>query len=307
VRHAGRACAGRTDGLPAGYVISEKATLSWSEDNDRLFFGVRPQELTPKKDETGWQKTSDVDVFHWNDDRIQSVQRRQADQDRNRTDRAVLHLARPARRAADRRNSARYHAHAGRPLGHRHGRPRLRLRLGAAARGLYRVDVATGTRTPVLEAHGRTLGLSPDSRRLLYWKDEHVWAYELATDRHVNLTARAPVSFVNGEWDYLSDPPPYGIAGYTADGRGVVLNHRFDLWYVPFDGGAPRNLTNGIGGEHSIRFRYVRPTPTRASSTCRGRCCCPRSASGPSRPATTSCAAAACASWSTRTATSRPS
>ena len=82
--------------------------------------------------------------------------------------------------------------------------------------------------------------VAPDGRRFLYWKDEHVWAYELATDRHVNLTAGAPVSFTNAEWDYLSTRPSYGLAGWTKDGRGVILNHRYDLWYVPFDGGAAR-------------------------------------------------------------------
>jgi hypothetical protein len=125
----------------------------------------------------------------------------------------------------------------------------------------YRIDVNSGARTPMhggADAHAR---LSPDGRRYLYWKDDHVWSYELAADRHVNLTARAPVSFVNAEWDYLSTAPPYGVAGWTKDGRGVILMHRYDLWLVPLDGGAARNLTNGVGSEHEIRLRYVQLDP----------------------------------------------
>src|SRR5690606_38770119 len=111
----------------------------------------------------------------------------------------------------------------------------------------YRIDVNTGERTPMLEAQMRTFGMSPDGRHYAYWKDDHVWSYHLASGRHVNLTARAPVSFVNAEWDYLSTPPAYGVAGWTKDGRGIVLMHRYDLWLVPLDGGDARNLTNGIG------------------------------------------------------------
>jgi dipeptidyl aminopeptidase/acylaminoacyl peptidase len=252
--------AARAADLPAGHAISERAALVWNDAADRLVFGVRPQEPKVKPDES-WQKPSDVNVFHWNDDRIQTVQARQAEAERNRADRAVLHL--PARRIVMLTDSTLRGV-----TFTRDGRwgvawdDRAYLSDWQEARAdYYRIDMNTGARTPMMREHMRTLGLSPDGSRFLYWKDEHVWAYELATGRHVNLTARAPVSFVNAEWDYLSTKPPYGVAGYTKDGRGVVLEHRYDLWYVPFDGGSARVLTNGVGSEHEIRLRYLRTDP----------------------------------------------
>jgi dipeptidyl aminopeptidase/acylaminoacyl peptidase len=248
-------------GVPAAHVISERATLVWNDAADRLVFGIMPQARKPRPVE-GWQKASDVNVFHWNDDRIQTVQARQAEADRNRTDRAVLHLG--DRRIVVLTDSTLRGVSIGRD-----GRwavatdDRAYVSDWKESRAdYYRVDMNTGARTPVLQAQLRSLDmLSPDGRRFLYWKDEHVWAYDFASDRHVNLTARAPVSFVNTEWDYIGTPPPYGVAGWTADGRGVILEHRYDLWHVPLDGGAARNLTNGVGGEHEIRLRYVRLDP----------------------------------------------
>jgi dienelactone hydrolase len=38
----------------------------------------------------------------------------------------------------------------------------------------------------------------------------------------------------------------------------VILNHRFDLYSVPLDGGKPVNLTGGMGEAQQIRFRLVR-------------------------------------------------
>ena len=38
----------------------------------------------------------------------------------------------------------------------------------------------------------------------------------------------------------------------------MILNHRFDLYSVPLDGGKPVNLTGGMGEAQQIRFRLVR-------------------------------------------------
>ena len=251
-------------GVPAGYVISDKAALQWNDAADRVFFGVKAQEPKPKEDEDAeddWQKASDVNVLHWNDDRIQTVQEKQAESDRNRTDRAVLHTG--SKRVVLLQDSTLRGITIGRD-----GRwavawdDRAYVSDWEEARAdYYRIDVSTGERTPMLEAQMRTYGMSPAGDRFLYWKDEHLWSYELPTNRHVNLTGNAPVSFVNAEWDYLSTPPPYGVAGWTKDRRHVVLMDRYDLWLVPLDGGAPRNLTNGIGTEREMRLRYVQLDP----------------------------------------------
>lgn len=252
-----------TAGVPAGHVISDKATLVWAEPADRVFFGVKAQEPKPKKPEReDWQKPSDVDVFHWDDDRLQSVQAKQAESEKNRTDRAALLL--DGKRVVQLTDSTLTGV-----LFTRDGRWAVAWDDRAyvsdwreSQADYYRIDAATGERTPFLEAHGRTLGLSPDGRYYLYWKDDHVWSYDLAAARHANITAGAPVSFVNAEWDYLSSKPPYGVTGYTKDGRNVILSHRYDLWLVPLDGrGQARVLTNGLGSEHEIRFGYVRLDP----------------------------------------------
>lgn len=236
-------------------VLSERSPLTWSADLSRVFVGLKEQ--LPKLDEDDDEPRPDVDIWHYRDDRIQSVQQVRANADRDRTHTAAFDLESGRLvRLADATMSTLRLTRDGRwgigedERGYVHDwKPQLA--------DYYRVDTRTGARTPVLTAHGRTLGLSPDSRNFLYWQDGHIWNYVLADDRHINLTERAPVSFVNEQYDRFGEKPPYGIAGWTEDGESVILEHRFDLYLQPLDGGVATNLTGGVGTRDSVQLRYV--------------------------------------------------
>ena len=62
------------------------------------------------------------------------------------------------------------------------------------------------------------------------------------------------------EFDYPGPKPSYGIAGFSKDGKGVIAQSRYDLWLLPYGGGAAKNITNGMGSKDSIRLRYARLT-----------------------------------------------
>jgi hypothetical protein len=101
----------------------------------------------------------------------------------------------------------------------------------------------------------RAMGTSPDGKWFLFVKDDRLQVRELATGRTIDLDALAGTSFVDETDDHDYDRPAYGLAGWTKDGRGVILNHRFDLWLLPLDGGKAVNLTAGVGEKEQIRFR----------------------------------------------------
>jgi len=256
-----------THGIPAKFAISEKGPLVWSVKNDRLIFSLKSQD--PKRKpvtEDSLVAASDVDIFHATDDRIQSVQRSQANTERNRTDRAALDLAgEKVTRISDSTVRTVMVTRDGRWAVVGDDRKYVSDYTQARA-DYFRVDVTTGERTPIATGLGRTFGLSPSSRYFLYWKDKQVWSYDLAANKHVNITAKAPVSFVNAEDDHFGDKPAYGVTGYTKDEKYVILDHRYDLWLVSLDGSeAPRNLTNGAGTAKEMRLRYVALDPDQSA------------------------------------------
>ena len=246
-------------GFPAGYVISNRDSLSFSEDVSRVFFGIKAQEEEFKEDEDN--PVANVDIFHWNDERIQTVQAASANRDSNFTYRAVYNI--PDHRFVQLSDSGMRDIDIARGGNWGIGsndRPYISDWEESRA-DYYRVNTRTGERTLMFEGQKRTLGLSPDGKHFLYWKDGHVWDYAIEEGRSINLTESASISFVNEQYDRAGTKPPYGVAGWTEDGNAALLNHRYDLYLQPLDGSPATVLTGDYGDENRVRLRYVRLDP----------------------------------------------
>jgi dipeptidyl aminopeptidase/acylaminoacyl peptidase len=254
----------RATGFPKDFVVSERAPLTWSEDGRLVFLGIIPQRAAP---DTARRPSTDslanVDIWRSQDDRIQSVQMIRAEADRNFTFRQAFDMSNgryitlsdssmrsvevsPDGRWAVGRDETKYVSDWKRPEA-----------------DLYRVNTATGERTLIVTAQPiqqHLLGFSPDGDRYLYWRDGRFQAYDIDAGSSRTL-ATANGGFANMEWDYPGTRPSYGVAGYASDGSGVVAQHRYDLWLLPFDGSAARNLTKGVGAKSEMRLRYLQTEP----------------------------------------------
>jgi dipeptidyl aminopeptidase/acylaminoacyl peptidase len=252
-------------GFPKGFVVSERAPLSWSEDGRRVFLGIIPQTSAP---DTARRRSTDsiadVDIWRTDDERIQSQQMIQAEAERNFTFRQAFDVAdsryitltdssmRTIEISLDGkwgvgRDARAYVSDYKRP-----------------AADFYRVNTATGERTLMMKGQltGQfALGISPDGRNYLYWKDNRFQNYDLEAGATRTLGSGTN-GFINTEFDYPGPRPSYGIAGFTPDGKNVIVQQRYDLVMIPLDGsGATRNLTSGAGARRELRFRPVRVEP----------------------------------------------
>jgi len=251
-------------GFPEGWVISQRASLTWSEDGSRVFLGAKPQiPATDTIPVESSDSTSDVDVWRTDDRYLQSVQMGRAQRDRAFTYQQAFDL-----------NDGTYVALSDSTLRDLEISPDGRWAVGRderpyisdwkpSAADFYRVNTATGERTPMLEGQLTRIayGISPDSRTFLYWKDSRFQAYDLETGASTTLAPEGP-DFTDTEYDHPGPTPPWGVAGYTKDGRNVIVEDKYDLWALPLNGrGAARNLTNGFGAENRITLRLVRPGP----------------------------------------------
>lgn len=258
-------------GFPGGMVVSERRELMWSADGKLVFLGIKEQAPAPDTADKkkGTDELADVDVWNTNDKWIQSMQMARAEADRNFTYRSALDVSTgryialgdstartidvsPDGRWAIVRDDRAYISDYKRP-----------------SADLYRLNTATGERTLMLSAQitntstgSHIFGTSPDSRYFLYWRDSQFHIYDLDAGKSRPLTTSGGVSFVDTEFDHPGPKPPYGLAAWTRDSKGVVLEHRYDLWLYPLDGSAPTNLTGGLGAKNEIQFRYINTEST---------------------------------------------
>ena len=92
------------------------------------------------------------------------------------------------------------------------------------AADIYRVNTTTGERTLMLKNQligSHVLGISPDGRHFLYWKDNKFQAYDLDAGDDADRSATATRGELrrHGVRSSRARSPSYGIAGYTSDGK----------------------------------------------------------------------------------------
>jgi dienelactone hydrolase len=259
----------KTPSFPKGFVVSDRASLDWSGDGKRVFFGMKEQ--VPAADTArrrGTDVVADVDIWNTKDDRIQSVQMTRADADRNFTYREAfdvgaarfVKLADSTMRDVDVSQDGRW------AIG-RDTREYISDYKRPTA-DIYRVNTTTGERTLIEKGQligQHVIGISPDGDYYVYWKNNKFQAYNMDSGATQTLGGNTKVSFVDAEYDHPGPKPSYGIDGYTTDGKGFIANHDYDLYFMPFDGSAPTNLTKGMGTKSEIRYRYAAIEPDTAT------------------------------------------
>ncbi len=243
--------------LPADQVISEFAPLRWSPDGASILLGMKVQETEAKKSD---DPVANVDVWHWKDPEPQSVQIVRLAQERRATLPARFTPSTGVLRVLgdDVMRSVQPTTNQKWGIGRIDTSYRGEVAWGGSRADYYRVNLATGERTLIAKSLSRTMGTSPDSRFFLYLQDKRVHAYDLEVGRDAIIDGATETRFVDITDDHDYELPTYGVAGWSADGKHVLLNHQFDIWQLALDGSRAVNLTRGMGDKEQIRFRIVR-------------------------------------------------
>jgi len=265
-----------TPGFRSGYAIFERGTVNFSRDGSRLFLSAAPvgtvaaaENDTPISTATPGPNEEKVvaDLWRWNDDYIQPMQKVRAAQERARSYRAVLHLAdKKFLQLADPEMIGLTPSDDGRyAIGMDDRALRHMVDYDGTYNDVYLVDTVTGARKLLVKqlrgggGGGRGGGgvqFSPDGKYLLAFKDKHWWSIRTPDGAMTNLTEKTGAVFFNEEHDTPDTPPAYGSAGWTKDGKWALVYDEFDVWGVSADGLAMKRLTDGRSSH--LQFRVVR-------------------------------------------------
>ena len=254
-------------GLPAGWTPSDNGTLTYSKDGRRLFFGTAP---APTPVPSGTPEPTKVSIWSWHDGDLQSYQRKHAEEERKRTyaalyhvdDTGVVQLATRTMRTIDPTENAEY------ALGTDDVTNRKLISwYGDSFDDQFAVSLRDGSRRLVVHKEWDHGHLSPDGRFVVvYDRVKRGWYSVRTSDgKRTPLTEGLHVAFYDELDDHPAPPPPYEFGGFTEASKYVLLADRFDIWAVDPATGKARNLTDGYGRAHHLRFTPLQLDPERDS------------------------------------------
>jgi hypothetical protein len=248
-----------TRGMPQGMVVADSAPR-FTDDGARLVLATAPPPPAPADPTDRRPAPIRVDLWSSRDGIIQPMQQVRANQDRNRSYTAIVHLA--DRRFVQLATPDLPNVNVGRDAARAVGTTNLpyqkEISWDTTYNDVYLVDLKTGQRRKVLEHMTGNPSMSPGGTYLLYFDaPQGDWySYQISSGAKTNLTERLPVKFIDETHDSPSLPPSLGSAGWTDGDRTLVLNDRYDLWEMRPDGGNARMITNGEGRKQKLVFRY---------------------------------------------------
>lgn len=95
--------------------------------------------------------------------------------------------------------------------------------------------------------------VSHDGHSIAYNHSGDWFAYNFASEKHVNLTHGLGVSWDVTDKDPANDPNLFGCAGFTTKGD-VLIYDEYDIWEISVDGIKRKRLTSGR--ENNVQYRF---------------------------------------------------
>ena len=133
----------------------------------------------------------------------------------------------------------------------------------SACTDVYKISLKDGHRELIQrEAPYSGLMLSPDGAYAVAFhaKENNWYLFTLATGEFKELTSQLGVTFWNEEDDHPSDPGPWGRAQWSEDSKFFWIPDQYDIWqFDPTGAVAPFRVTEGAGRAAKTTYSYVNP------------------------------------------------
>lgn len=254
--------------VPDNWYINEKDTLYFSENGNKLFFGIEPEPALPDTSLLE-EEIVNVEVWNYKDPRLYTQQKIEVQKDKdkaylsyfNTLNKGFKQLAdkeMPYIITADKGNATNAIGHANEQYQQYISWEGFPLHFD-----FYRVDMATGDHEKIItDLKAYDYDLSPLGN-YFYWTDavdSNWYAYSFKDKKITNLTGKLAVNFTSELNDMPTPPYPYGIAGWTENDQYILIYDRYDIWKVdPTMQNPPVAITQGRAAK--VEYRYLKLDP----------------------------------------------
>ncbi len=254
--------------MKLGMTVSEFGNLSFSKNGKRLFFGTAP--ILPPRDTAIIEiDKPKVDIWHYNDDYLQTVQlypaRLRAAQQENFL--AVYDLERKTiKQLGSKELPQVLQTNEGDGdifVGITDYGKRIESQwLGTTRKDIYAINVNTGDKKLVKENLIGQVYPSSTGKYIMWYdrKIRHYFAWDGANIRNITMGINVPL--YEEDWDTPDEPNNYGVMGWREGDSAVYVYDRYDVWELDVYAKAPQvNYTASYGRSFKEILRYSRTDP----------------------------------------------
>lgn len=255
------------EGLSEGWRISRNRSLNFSPDCSRLFFGIAP--ILPQKDTSLVDsEQAKLDVWHWNDTYIQTLQKRNVGRELRRSYQCYKSLNEDTpfvQLATDSYPIVRVPKEWGAEWGYSISDEAYAYQSQWDANpknDLYIISLKDGSAKKIQDGeYISNLEESPDGKYLTWYNNEEKqwYAYCAADGTIRNISKEIPTPL----WRELHDTPQmagsYGNGGWMKNDEAFFIYDKYDVWQVdPVGAQKPFMVTDGAGRKQHTEFRILR-------------------------------------------------
>ncbi len=248
---------------PAGWLLSENYQPKFSKNGQRLFFGTNPRPIVQDTSLLA-EEIVNVEVWHWQDKKLQTQQKVTLEEDKKRSYLAYLNLIDMKVTQIGTKDIPQV------SLDKEIANDILLMTTDVpysqehwdwnTKRDVYLFNLNDGSKKQIAKALQGMPNLSPNANFVTWWSlsDTAWFSYSVKMDKLVKLTDNKVIKWYEEDDDHPDLPPSYGMAGWLNDQEKplLALYERFDIWlFDPFLASKPVQAT--LGRLSKTRMRAV--------------------------------------------------
>ncbi|MEA5458622.1 prolyl oligopeptidase family serine peptidase [Arcicella sp. LKC2W] len=247
---------------PQSWLVSEHYQPRFSKDGTKLFFGTNPKPIIADTTLLS-EEIVNVEVWNWQDKKLQTQQKVTLEEDKKRSYLAVLNVGNlkivqlgfleiPTVFLDKEANHNTVLAMSDVPYSNQHWD-------WNGKKDVYLVNLQDGSRKQIATALQGNPSLSPNAQYITWWSlpDTAWFAYSIKNEKTMKLTDNKTVKFYEEDDDHPDFPPAYGSAGWVDDLKDpmFVVYDNYDAWAIDLKNNTPMLITGGR--ENRVKYRYV--------------------------------------------------
>ncbi|MDD2984149.1 MAG: prolyl oligopeptidase family serine peptidase [Crocinitomicaceae bacterium] len=245
--------------LPETDRVSSDFKPQFSENGEKLYFGVAEKAVTEPKDTLLASEKAVLDVWHWKDARLQPQQLVELKRDLKKSNLAVYELAKKSfliLGEEDLRISLPKRGNPAYLLGYSVSPYQNTYNWEYPYRmDIYKINVATGNKTQVLKAQIFGADLSPSGNYMTYFKekDKQQYVLDFATNKEVCITCSVKTDWFEDINGMPIEASPLGVIGWEKGENSLLIQSKYDVYRFDLPSQNIKNITKG----EAQKIRYT--------------------------------------------------